>query len=157
MWVYAVIISFDMEKNWSSLFACLLATCLSSVVSDCPPAEPCNRTACDALGPENCHCSGVESSIPILDRPMVTNRSYLSVCIKTVFQIVYLTYDDALTGLAEEQFYRQLFNGTFTNPNECAIRATHYITQSYTDYSLVNRYWHLGHEMAAHSVRGVKY
>merc|ERR1712013_776681 len=42
--------------------------------------------------------------------------------------------------------------GTYKNPNECAIRATHFITQSYTDYSLVNRYWHLGHEMAAHSI-----
>ena len=24
--------------------------------------------------------------------------------------------------------------------------------QSYTDYSLVNQYWHWGHEMAAHSI-----
>merc|ERR1712212_505583 len=131
-----VIIFCDMEKNRSILFACILATCLGYVVSDCPPAEQCNRTACDELGSENCHCSGVETDIPIFDRPM----------------IVYLTFDDAFTALAETQFYHELFNGNHTNPNECAIRATHYLTQSYTDYSLVNRYWHLGHEMAAHSI-----
>jgi len=83
-----------------------------------------------------CHCSGNETSFPIKDRP----------------QIVYLTFDDAFTAQAESQFYRSLFNGTFTNPNGCAIRATHFITQSYTDYELVNQYWHMGHEMAAHSI-----
>ena len=82
-------------------------------------------------------------------------------------QIVYITYDDAFTAQAEEQFYRGLFDGTYTNPNGCAIRATHFITmvnlfnfnkvyqrifQSYTDYSLVNQYWHKGHEIAAHSI-----
>ena len=70
-----------------------------------------------------------------------------------MFQIVYLTFDDAFTATAEEQFYRLLFNGTYKNPNGCSIRATHFITQSYTDYSLVNHYWHMGHEMAAHSIR----
>ena len=73
--------------------------------------------------------------------------------IKNYYQIVYLTFDGAFTSLAEEQFYNQLFNGYYTNPNECSIRATHFITQSYTDYSLVNRYWHLGHEMASNSIR----
>merc|ERR1711936_483909 len=74
-----------------------------------------------------CHCSGNETSFPIKDRP----------------RIVYLTFDDAFTAQAESQFYRGLFNGTFKNPNGCAIRATHFITQSYTDYELVNQYWHM--------------
>jgi len=102
----------------------------------CAEADRCNQTACNILGAANCHCSGNETTIPLKDRP----------------QIVYLTFDDAFTAIAEEQFYRGLFNGTYRNPNGCAIRATHYITQSYTDYSLVNRYWHMGHEMAAHSI-----
>merc|ERR1719402_1771155 len=59
-----------------------------------------------------CHCSGNETSFPIKDRP----------------QIVYLTFDDAFTAQAESQFYRGLFNGTFKNPNGCAIRATHFIS-----------------------------
>jgi len=49
-------------------------------------------------------------------------------------------------------FYRALFNGSYKNPNECDIRATHFLTHAYTDYSLVNQYWHLGHEMASHSI-----
>ena len=32
------------------------------------------------------------------------------------------------------------------------FRATHFITHSYTDYSLVNKWWHYGHEIATHSV-----
>ena len=43
-------------------------------------------------------------------------------------QIVYLTFDDAFTAQAEEQFYRSLFDGTYKNPNGCDIRATHFIT-----------------------------
>ena len=43
-------------------------------------------------------------------------------------QIVYLTFDDGFTAQAEEQFYRGLFDGTYTNPNGCAIRATHFIS-----------------------------
>eukprot|EP00092_Neocalanus_flemingeri_P029883 GFUD01032448.1.p1 GENE.GFUD01032448.1~~GFUD01032448.1.p1 ORF type:complete len:465 (+),score=61.54 GFUD01032448.1:24-1397(+) len=102
----------------------------------CAVAERCNAVECDALGPENCHCSGNETIINLADRP----------------QIVYLTFDDAFTDLAETQFYRSLFNGTYKNPNGCDIRATHFLTQSYTDYSLVNHYWHMGHEMASHSI-----
>ena len=44
-------------------------------------------------------------------------------------QIVYLTFDDAFTAQAEDQFYRLLFNGTYKNPNGCNIRATHFLTQ----------------------------
>jgi len=67
-------------------------------------------------------------------------------------QIIYLTYDDAFTEQAEEQFYRGLFNGSFTNPNGCPIRATHFLTAQYTDFTLVNKYWKMGHEMASHSI-----
>ena len=94
----------------------------------------CDPTTCKA---PDCHCSGEETIISDLDaRP----------------QIVYLTFDDGFTALAEEQFYRPLFDGTYKNPNNCSIRATHFIAHTSTDYSLVNQYWHKGHEMAAHSV-----
>lgn len=91
---------------------------------------------CSAAGNKECHCSGNATQIPVNGRP----------------QIVYLTFDDAFTAYAEENFYRTLFDGSLTNPNGCAIRATHFLTHAYTDYSLVNRYWHLGHEMASHSI-----
>jgi len=68
-------------------------------------------------------------------------------------QIVYLTYDDAFSALAEKDFYRGLYDGTFKNPDGSAIRATHFLCASYTDYKLVNKYWReLGHEMASHSI-----
>jgi len=123
-----------MVKGRYSLVAAVLVSLLATAFCDCP-AEKCDQEACANLG-EKCHCSGNETGIPLAERPM----------------IVYLTFDDAFTALAEEQFYHSMFDGTYKNPNECDIRATHFITQSYTDYSLVNRYWHLGHEMAAHSI-----
>ena len=38
------------------------------------------------------------------------------------------------------------------NPISYLPRATHFITHSYTDYSLVNKWWHYGHEIASHSI-----
>ena len=70
----------------------------------------CSNEKCTIA--DGCHCSGSEPPLEIAKRP----------------QIVYLTFDDAFTAQAEEQFYRSLFDGTFTNPNGCAIRATHFIT-----------------------------
>jgi len=104
------------------------------IAAQCTEAEKCDKDQCTTA--HNCHCSGEDVVVPLAQRP----------------QIVYLTFDDAFTAQAEQQFYRLLFNGTYKNPNGCDIRATHFITQSYTDYSLVNQYWHLGHEMAAHSI-----
>jgi len=101
----------------------------------CAAAEKCSDD-CNAPDNTNCHCSGNATLIPISQRP----------------QIVYLTFDDAFSALAESQFYHSLFDGSLTNPNGCAIRATHFLTHAYTDYSLVNQYWHLGHEMASHSI-----
>merc|ERR1712243_523946 len=93
----------------------------------------------------DCFCSGNETTLEgdhnNTDKP----------------QIVYLTFDDALTKTASDQFYEKLFGKSatdfpFSNPNGCAIRATHFVTHSYTDYSLVNKYWHMGHEIASHSI-----
>merc|ERR1712241_454867 len=67
-------------------------------------------------------------------------------------QIVYLTYDDAFTATAEEKYYRALFNGTYRNPDNCPIRATHFISAQYTDYTLMNQYRNMGHELASHSI-----
>jgi len=101
--------------------------------SACPDADGCDPSSCKA---PDCKCSAEETGIPLQSRP----------------QIVYLTYDDAVTTQASTQFYEPLFNGSLTNPNGCVIGATHFITHSYTDYSLVNHYWHMGHEIASHSI-----
>jgi len=98
-------------------------------------AEKCTDD-CTTNSNGNCHCSGTETPYAITSRP----------------QIVYLTFDDGFTALAEEQYYRELFDGTYMNPNGCPIRATHFITQTASDYSKINEYWHKGHEIAAHSI-----
>ena len=47
---------------------------------------------------------------------------------------------------------RGIFDGTFKNPDGNTIRATHFLTAQYTDYTLVHDYWAMGHEMASHSI-----
>lgn len=120
------------------LLFCVLNVFLTELVSagdpeNCTLAERCPSEGC---GKPDCHCSGKDTGLPDAEK----------------VQVIYLTFDDAFTAIAEEQFYHGLFDGTYTNPNGCAIRATHFITQQYNDYSLVNEYWHKGHEMAAHSI-----
>lgn len=66
--------------------------------------------------------------------------------------IIYLSYDDAITGLASDNYYGGIFNGTFNNPNGCPVRATHFLTHQSTDYTLAHQYWSQGHEIATHSI-----
>jgi len=110
----------------------LLASALQSSTGECP-AQNCDAAACQ--GPD-CHCFPKQTDIPDNQRP----------------QIVYLTYDDAFTAYAEDKFYKTLFDGTFRNPDDCPIRATHFLSAQYTDYSLVNKYRNMGHEFASHSI-----
>jgi len=102
--------------------------------ANCDPAPNCDRATCDA--DPKCRCSGTYPTTPADQRP----------------QIVYLTYDDAFSEYAEENFYRSLYDGTLKNPDGNAIRATHFLTASYTDYPLVHQYWQMGHEMGSHSI-----
>jgi len=107
---------------------------------DCEPKGYCFADGVKCELPD-CRCSGDD---PTYDEDYK---------VEEMPQIIYLTYDDGFTPIAEAQFYRQLFNGTYLNPNGEYIRATHFLTHSYTDYSLVNEYWRVfGHEMASHSV-----
>jgi len=66
-------------------------------------------------------------------------------------QIVYLTYDDAFTAQAEQNYYSHIFN-TYKNPDGNFVRATHFVSAQYTDYTLVHKYWAKGHEIASHSI-----
>merc|ERR1712226_65250 len=119
--------------------ALTLLTTLAAA-QDCP-ALPCDVSKCKL---PDCFCSGNETRFdPTQDKP-------------TRPQIVYLTFDDAVTAEASTKYYDVLF-GTptepaHTNPNGCAIRATHFVTHQYNDYSLVNKWWHYGHEIASHSI-----
>ena len=127
---------------------------MDSVGCDCYHAPECAEHLCqDLLGSDNCLCSGNDTDIALDDRPLVSTLLTLVRKVLVIFQIVYLTFDDAFTATAERDFYQEMFDGSYKNPNGCVIRATHFVAHQGTDYSLVNRYWHLGHEIAAHSVR----
>jgi len=122
-----------MQQRQVFIFSLLCNLGLS--LQDCSPASSC-PASCQL---PDCACSGSE--------PYVNG---------TRPQIVYLTFDDALTAQASSQFYDELFGRPTehnnSNPNGCALRATHYVTHQYTDYSLVNRWWRFGHEIASHSI-----
>ena len=56
-----------------AVFATLFV--VAAAQDTCEKAEKCDQAACEALGPENCHCSGNETSIPVADRPMVKHNN----------------------------------------------------------------------------------
>ena len=82
--------------------------------------ETCISSNCQL---PNCACSGDEPSVPLKERP----------------QIVYLTFDDAMTALFDKDFYEELFmKGTYKNPNDCPIRGTFFVTAKSNDYHIVS-------------------
>eukprot|EP00088_Acartia_fossae_P005651 TRINITY_DN12551_c0_g1_i1.p1 TRINITY_DN12551_c0_g1~~TRINITY_DN12551_c0_g1_i1.p1 ORF type:complete len:434 (+),score=86.22 TRINITY_DN12551_c0_g1_i1:28-1329(+) len=113
--------------------SCLLTSVIAQT-GECTEAEyTCNEENCKA---PDCRCSGTEPTPEAKDRP----------------QLIYLTYDDAFTAYAEENFYSGLYKSSLKNPDGNPIRATHFLCASFTDYSLVNEYYQMGHEMASHSI-----
>jgi len=99
-----------------------------------PDPVVCDANACEL--DNDCACFRTEPNITLSKRP----------------QIVYLTFDDGFTKLAMDNYYSKIFDGHYKNPNDCPIRATHFLTHQSTDYSLVNKYYAMGHEMASHSI-----
>lgn len=107
----------------------LVATVWSQAAPQCP-ADPAQ---CQL---PNCRCSSqaVPNQIPPSQVP----------------QIVYLTFDDAIT-VTNYPFYEEVFAGR-KNPNGANIAATFFVTHEYNDYSLVHSLWAAGHEIALHSI-----
>lgn len=66
-------------------------------------------------------------------------------------QIVLLTFDDAVNDINKE-IYADIFQRGRTNPNDCPITATFYVSHEWTDYSQVQNLYADGHEMASHTV-----
>ena len=79
----------------------------------CPEAPKCVVSECKL---PDCFCSGNETE---LDQQEVDQGHKKP-------QIVYLTFDDALSNQASTLFYEELFgtptNHTYSNPNGCALR-----------------------------------
>lgn len=90
-----------------------------------------------ACFPPACFCCRGEMglSFPISDSP----------------QIVFFSFDDALTKVASK-FYDRLFSKNNKNPNGCPISMTMFISHQDTDYSRVSDFHRRGMEIAAHSV-----
>ncbi|XP_014674161.1 PREDICTED: uncharacterized protein LOC106814358 [Priapulus caudatus] len=85
----------------------------------------------------DCYCGGtrIPGGLPLRSTP----------------QLVMITFDDAVTLHDYNNVFKPLF--TRTNPNGCPIRGTFYVSHQYTDYTLVNKLWVEGHEIASHSIR----
>ena len=43
-----------------------------------------------------------------------------------------------MTALADDLYYKGLFDGSLTNPDGCAIRATHFVSARSNDYTLAS-------------------
>ena len=100
--------------------------------------NPCVQCQNDqTCRPPDCFCCRDELHfpIPIEDTP----------------QIVFFTFDDALTDAASK-FYRKLFNESRMNPNGCPISMTLFISHQDTIYRNVNDFYKRGMEIASHSV-----
>ncbi|XP_046391271.1 chitin deacetylase 7-like [Ischnura elegans] len=96
--------------------------------------ELCNESKCK---PPACRCSGTD--IPG------------NLAAKDVPQMVLLTFDDAITRLLYNTYYKNiLFNRT--NPNNCNISTTFFTTHEYNDYGATNWLYQQGHEIALHSI-----
>merc|ERR1719369_1303237 len=62
-----------------------------------------------------------------------------------------LSFDDAVNNNNFE-IYQRLFNGQRKNPNSCDIRGTFFVSHKYTNYSMVEELYRMGHEIATHSI-----
>ena len=95
----------------------------------CPDGDVlyCNPDECQL---PDCACAGSEPSVNVKQRP----------------QIVYLTFDDAMTEEFDLNFYSELFtpdtqgNYKFTNPNGCPIRSTFFVCAKSNEYQIVRNF-----------------
>ncbi|XP_060067645.1 uncharacterized protein LOC132547857 [Ylistrum balloti] len=98
------------------------------------PQDPCQQDKNCFL--PNCFCSTFNHQMNPSDIP----------------QIVYFGFDDAVNiGMAGHYDYLFL-KDNITNPNGCPVSITLFVSDKYTDYSIVKRYHDVGFELGVHSV-----
>ena len=123
------------------LFVSFFAISLAENI-DCPNGSEqlsCDPSQCQL---PDCACAGTEPDLDVSQRP----------------QIVYLSFDDAMTVQFDENYYAELFlpdangNYKYVNPNGSPIRATFFVTAKSNDYQVSNKYWRHHHEIASHSI-----
>ncbi|KAF2357300.1 NodB domain [Trinorchestia longiramus] len=114
----------------------LLATVAFTTIGQAEGDAPeCTATDAQTCNNANCRCSST-------DVPGGLN-------VWEVPQFVLLTFDDTIT---ESMFPEYEALSTLTNPNGCPISMTFFACHEGMDYTLVNRLYRMGHEIASHSV-----
>ena len=100
--------------------------CMAAAKNDptCTDTPYCDPNTCKL---PDCACTDTEPDVPVGERP----------------QIVYLTFDDGISKLFDDQYFSQLFmpdangNYKYTNPNGCPIKATFFVAGKNNDYQTV--------------------
>ncbi|KAH9509607.1 hypothetical protein Btru_043997 [Bulinus truncatus] len=112
-----------------------------STITTTTPAPPakCSPSNCQL---PSCFCYG--------DKPSYTGSEDSPM-------FVMLTYDDAVVPSVYNVYQKFLLSNNWNlyNPNNCSIKATFFITHTYTDYSLVQNLYNSGHEIADHTINHV--
>lgn len=80
--------------------------------------------------------SGIPGGLSVLDIP----------------QLVFFTFDDAVTPTNKVIYDRLFDDKKRKNPNKCPIRATFFNSHNWTIYSLVSDLYKQGHEFGSHSI-----
>jgi hypothetical protein len=113
----------------------LAAVALTSVGRANGEAPICNETEAEMCNNATCRCSSTDipGGIALEETP----------------QFVVLSFDDAVT-VTNFPFYEAL--SAQQNPNQCGIKMTFFVCHESLDYTLVNRLYRMGHEIASHSV-----
>ncbi|XP_036367018.1 chitin deacetylase 1-like [Octopus sinensis] len=101
---------------------------VSTVNAGCQQEENC-------LSP-NCYCS---------------SKWFPKMNVTDIPQMVYFGFDDAVNSLINE-YYDEIFTNNRNNPNGCPITMSLYVSDLYTDYKLVKKYYDAGHEIGVHGV-----
>lgn len=66
-------------------------------------------------------------------------------------QLVLITFEDAVNDV-HNNIFETLFDSNHKNPNGCDIRGTFFVSHEWTDYSLVQNLYAVGHEIGSHTI-----
>jgi len=106
-------------------------------VDEDPNAAPkCDPALCVL---PDCFCSADGTKIPG------------EIEVAQVPQMVTLTFNGAMN-IDNLPIYQQIFSEDLLNPNGCSVRGTFFVSHKYTNYSMVQDYHRLGHEIAVFSI-----
>lgn len=112
------------------------------------PLTGCKTEQCSLASAKPCQCPSKDLSFDM--------------ALEDIPQFVMLTFDDAVN-LPVESVFSAFFPDFdsvkskrtlpfYTQSTKCPMRATFFVSHAETDYSLVNKLWTQGHEIAAHSI-----